>query len=84
MSHGSRYILSARTSEVFAVFAFFACHDEEALFEAMDLVLLKRERGREPWMTGMVVLSNPVGVTLLAIPHRSASTVDDDGCDYNF
>jgi len=84
MSHDSRYLLTARTSDSLTLYSFYAPHDEEALFEVMDLVLVKAERGVEPWATGKVTLTNPVGVVLLTIPQRSATTVDDDGCDYNF
>lgn len=75
------YTLTARNSEVFVIFKFFAFHDDEALFAAINLILGKAEQQKEPWMTGRITLTNPLGVSLLTVPVRPQSMVDDDGCD---
>lgn len=81
MHPDSTYTLTARTNEVFIVFKFFALHDDEAIFAAIDLILAKNQQRKEPWLTGRIILTNPIGVFLLTVPSRELNMVDDD--EYN-
>lgn len=81
MEHDSTYSLRAQNSQALLIFRFFALHDDEAVFAAIDLILAKHQQQKEPWMTGKITLTNPLGVNLLTVPLRERTMVDDDGCD---
>lgn len=81
MQTDTHYTLRVQTSETLVIFKYFALHDDEAIFAAIDLILAKHQQEKYPWLTGKITLTNPLGVNLLTIPLRERTMVDDDGCD---